>query len=149
MKLMSIPCAILLASVGVLDGDRAAAKLDGPNSYPPRSFASAVDLTNWGQTSTFGGGCVTKYQVGEHAIHVVRRAYTWGAASSDLAVYVRKNNSHDFHLAVFQPARYMALSIRLNGDDLSCEGEDPKSGKRVTLLVINRAFFDTCPALWE
>lgn len=112
------------------------------NECPPGSFASAEELTRWGQSSAFGGGSVAQYQLGEHQVYVVTRMHTSGMLSSELSVYARKLDGKGLQLALFRPTRYVGVTTRLVEGAIVCEQEDKTTRRTVTVLTITKNFFE-------
>jgi hypothetical protein len=112
-------------------------------SVPPRSFATAEALRNWGASSAWGGGIVSEpYKLGEHTVYVATRQHTSGRATAEVSLYTVDQDGKGLSLALFVPTRVMAISSRLDGDAIVFESRDGTTGKSVTVLTITRHLLD-------
>lgn len=138
--------SMLIVAIQFAGGDDGTEKLHPGNANVPWTFASIDEMKRWGESSAFGGGMVSEpYKLGEHTIYVVNRMHTSGMLTSELSIFVVNRDGKGVSLALFQPARYMAISTKLVDDTIVCESKDPETGKTVTTLTITRHLFEKRP----
>lgn len=62
----------------------------------PKAFPSEAALTEWMETSTLGGGTVTRINFADRDIVIAYRTHTSGRESSDAAIYRHEGDAWKF-----------------------------------------------------
>jgi hypothetical protein len=111
--------------------------------YPANGFASAYELRQWTETSSFGGGSVESFSLGDRMVYVATRCFTPGRPTSELSIYTDKTDGKGVYRLLFQPTRTVELRTRFDDDGIIVEQYDQQSSKWIVCLTITKYFFES------
>jgi hypothetical protein len=138
--IFSFLAVLLISAQFAFGADRQLTVGEGAE-HPKDGFASADALAQWAATSSYGGGSVQSFKLGDQEVYVVTRSFTSGMATSELSIYAPKTDGQGVYRAIIQPTRVVELRTRFADDSIIIEQYDQPTRKWVVCMTVTKYFF--------
>jgi hypothetical protein len=111
---------------------------------PAQGFGKLSELFRWASKSSFGGGGISSYHVGDRDVHVVSRSFTSGKASTELSFYVLQSETKLLTRVLHLPLRQVELRSRQDTETgvIIIEQYDYRKGAWAMALTVTAQCFD-------
>lgn len=110
---------------------------------PAEGFTKLSELFRWAVKSSFGGGGISTYRLGDRDVHVVSRSFTSGRASMELSFYVQQPDSKGLQRILHLARRPVEVRTRQDEEAIVIEQYDFRKGAWVTAMTVTKSIFDT------